>query len=67
MGHSKLQSPIVVLQRGKNSVGSVMDFLMGTSGGRKHLRHHAIVIFFLLSKTRTKKKKKKKKKKMSIA
>jgi hypothetical protein len=62
MGHSKLQSPIVVLQRRKNSVGSAMDFLMGISGGRKHLRHHAIVIFFLLSKTR-----KKKKKKMSIA
>jgi len=62
MDHSKLQSPIVVLQRRKNSVGSAMDFLMGTSGGGKHFRHHAIVIFFLLSKTRTKKKKK-----MSIA
>jgi hypothetical protein len=62
MDHSKLQSPIVVLQRRKNSVGSAMDFPMGTSGGGKHFRHHAIVIFFLLSKTRTKKKKK-----MSIA
>jgi len=38
MDHSKLQSPIVVLQRRKNSVGSAMDFLMGTSGGGKHFR-----------------------------